>query len=261
MRVDIFAKKRTKATLFLLVLTIVTILVMNHIDFSMITGFASLFRAVFWSLSNFYPDAKSLTKLPSILIRLRETLMMAFAATTTASVFSLVFALFGSRTTSFYKPLESISRFIASVSRNIPVVAWAMVLLFSFGQSSLTGYFALFIVTFGFLTRAFTETIDEASKEAVEGLRATGAGYLHVVVHAVIPSCLSQMISWILYMIETNVRSSTLVGILTATGIGFSFDLYYKSMNYNAASLVVILIVLSVFVIEFTSNYIRRIII
>lgn len=40
--------------------------------------------------------------------------------------------------------LSCISRAIATVSRNIPEVAWAMVLLFSFGQSSLTGFFALF---------------------------------------------------------------------------------------------------------------------
>ena len=59
-------------------------------------------------------------------------------------------------------------------------------------------------------------------------------------------------------MIETNIRSATLVGILTGTGIGFSFDLYYKSMNYSAASLVILVIVATVLVIEFFSNSVRR---
>ena len=61
-------------------------------------------------------------------------------------------------------------------------------------------------------------------------------------------------------MVETNIRSSTLIGILTGTGIGFVFDLYYKSMNYGVASLVVISIVIAVFIIEFISNYVRRVI-
>ena len=61
-------------------------------------------------------------------------------------------------------------------------------------------------------------------------------------------------------MIETNIRSSTLIGILTGTGIGFIFDLYYKSMKYNVASLVVLSIVAAVFVIEFISNTVRRVI-
>ena len=69
-----------------------------------------------------------------------------------------------------------------------------------------------------------------------------------------------QMLSWMLFMLETNIRAATLVGILTGTGIGFSFNLYYKSMNYHAASLVVILIVLTVFAVEGISNYIRRVI-
>lgn len=68
------------------------------------------------------------------------------------------------------------------------------------------------------------------------------------------------MISWVLFEIETNIRSATLVGILTGTGIGFSFDLYYKSSNYSAASLVVMTIILTVFVIEYLSNLIRRVI-
>jgi len=62
-------------------------------------------------------------------------------------------------------------------------------------------------------------------------------------------------------MLETNIRSSTLIGLLTGTGIGYTFSMYYKSMNYSAASLVVISIVLAVFVIEFISNYVRRVII
>ena len=61
-------------------------------------------------------------------------------------------------------------------------------------------------------------------------------------------------------MIETNIRSSTLIGMLTGTGIGFIFDLYYKNMNYHVASLVVVLIIITVIVIEILSNKIRRVI-
>ena len=92
----------------------------------------------------------------------------------------------------------------------------------------------------------------------IEALEATGASYFQIVFQAVIPSAMSQMISWMMYMIETNIRSSTLIGILTGTGIGFVFDLYYKSMKYNVAALVVLLIVVAVFIIEFISNRVRR---
>jgi phosphonate transport system permease protein len=61
-------------------------------------------------------------------------------------------------------------------------------------------------------------------------------------------------------MVETNIRDATLVGILTGTGIGFLFDVYYKSMNYSSAALVVIGVVIVVIAIETASNALRKII-
>lgn len=74
------------------------------------------------------------------------------------------------------------------------------------------------------------------------------------------PSSITQIISWVLFMIETNIRSSTLVGILTGTGVGHLFNLYYKSFDYHSASLVVVTIIIVIIAIEYTSNYIRRVI-
>lgn len=124
----------------------------------------------------------------------------------------------------------------------------------------MTGYFALFFGSFGFLTRAFIETIDEVSRSSVEALQTTGASYLTVISQSVIPSTIPQMISWVLFMIETNIRNATLVGLLTGSGIGFTFNLYYKNLSYDIASLVVITIIISILCIELISNYVRRVI-
>lgn len=118
-----------------------------------------------------------------------------------------------------------------------------------------------FFGSFGFLTRAFLESIDESSGHSVEALRATGAGYATIICQSVIPSVLPQLISWILFMIETNIRNATLIGILTGTGVGFLFNLYYKNLNYSAASLIVLIIVASILIMEFASNYIRKVVI
>ena len=93
---------------------------------------------------------------------------------------------------------------------------------------------------------------------SVEALRATGAGYFPIVAQAVVPMSITSVISWVLYMIETNIRDATLIGILTGTGIGFVFDLYYKSFRYDIAGLVIVMIVIAVIVCEAVSNYVRR---
>lgn len=260
MEADIFVKRRKERLIFLALLITLTVGSMIITEYDMMKGFTSIIKALIWGVSHFYPDTKSMRLLPDILISLKETVLMSIAATTVAAVFALLLAVAGSRTTRLNKLSSVVARGIASLFRNIPLVVWAMVLMLVFSQSSLTGYLALFFGSFGFLTRAFMETIDEVSNNSVEALLATGAGYFPIIFQGVLPSCLSQMISWILFMIDTNIRDATLVGLLTGTGIGFSFDFYYKSFNFHAASLVVILIVITVIVVEMISNGIRRVI-
>lgn len=256
-----FAAKRKRSFLFWGLLLLLTFSAIVLTQYDVVRGFTSIPKAMNWAFSNFYPDRKSLTKLPDILSTLQETVLMSVAATTVASVLALFFAIMGSHTIGINSWIRFISRTIATIFRNIDITAWSMILLFSFGQNVMTGYFALFFGSFGFLTRAFLESIDEASNHSVEALKATGAGYLSIIFQSVLPSTLPQLLSWILFMIETNIRNATLIGILTGTGIGFLFNLYYKNLNYNAASLIVIVIVASIFIIEFSSNYVRKVMI
>lgn len=260
-QVDYFTAKRRHAYLFWGLLLLVTYAAAVLTQYDFVQGLSSIPGALVWGVTHFYPNAESLAKFPDVLRTLVETLLMSIAASTVASVFALVFALLGSQTIGVHAGIKLASRSIATVFRNIDVTAWSMILLFSFGQNVMTGYFALFFGSFGFLTRAFLESIDETGSHSAEALRATGAGYVSVICQSVIPAALPQLISWILFMIETNIRNATLIGILTGTGVGFLFNLYYKNLDYNAASLIVLVIVISILVIEFTSNYIRKVMI
>lgn len=255
-----FRQKRIKSSLILFVILLVTYGAIVITEFSLIKGFASIPKAIEWGVANFFPNAKSLDRLPNILNKLFETILVSIGATTVAAIFALAFAIMGSATTRVNSFLSGLARGFATLFRNIDIAVWSMILLFTFGQSAMTGFFALFFVSFGFLTRAFIEVIDEASSSSVEALQATGAQYLTTIFQSVIPASIPMLLSWTLFVAETNIRSATLIGILTGTGIGFAFDLYYKSMNYNAASLVVIVIVLTILVIEYISNYVRRVI-
>ncbi|MBF4806911.1 MAG: ABC transporter permease subunit, partial [Pseudoleptotrichia goodfellowii] len=134
----------------------------------------------------------------------------------------------------------------------------SLILLFSFKQSEFTGFLALFFVSFGYLMRTFTETVDEVGEGVAEALKSTGASYFQIVFQGIIPSIASQLISWLLYYIENGIREATLIGVLTGTGIGFVFDLYYKSNRYDGAGLVILVILIIVIIIELLSNKIRK---
>lgn len=80
----------------------------------------------------------------------------------TAAVLAYICAVLGCDQVGVGGPFPLIVRAVASLFRNIPVVAWAFILLFSFKQASAL-FFALFLTSFGYLTRCFLESIDEMS--------------------------------------------------------------------------------------------------
>lgn len=257
---NIFAERQLQFSIFLIAMILLSFGSSLVAQFSYLQAFESIPKAFHWLFVNMVPNEQSLALLPKITKKLFETIFISIMATFFAAIFAFLCALMGSRATRVHPAISTFVRLIASIFRNIPIAAWAMIFLFSFGQSSFTGFLAIFVETFGFLVRAFIETIDETAQSSVEALRASGATWAHTVSQSVLPEILPQIVSWMLYMVETNIRSATLVGILTGTGIGFTFNLYYKSMNYPAASMVILLIVLAVLAIETISNHVRRII-
>ena len=230
---SVFVKRKRTFTLAILgVMAIFSISsVVTHYD--VVDGLESIPKAALWIARNLIPDARAWSRLPNILKKLAETTLVSVAVTVCAGICAFFFSLLGTRTTKINPWVARTVRIIAAFFRNVPDVVWAMLLLFSFGQNILTGFFALFFATFGMLTRTFIETIDEVCEDCIEALRATGATYLQTVFQGIIPYSMPEIVSWVLYMIETNVRNSTLIGVLTATGIGAMFDLYYKRMDYG----------------------------
>ena len=202
-------------------------------------------RGLYWLVRNFFPSAQSISVLPLIFKTSLHTAVIAAVA--------------GSQTTGRFRVLRIVCSGAASFFRNIPLPAWSILLLLSFKQNAVTGFLALFFITAGHLTRAFTEIIDSHAEESYTALEAAGVSYIPIIIHGVLPNVLPLFISWLLYAIETNVRDSALIGILTGTGIGFLFNLYFKSFRYPEAGLIICVLTILVLCIDSISNRVRRI--
>ena len=228
-------------------------------DFSLVYAVTSVPAAFVWMFQNFVPTAESLGYLPMIVEQTVGTALDSVAATVIAAVCGIAFSVLGSSSIGVEcAPVRAAIRAVASVFRNIPMIAWALLLLLSFKQNEFTGFLALFLTTFGQLMRFFLDTFDEIPRGPVEALRSCGASYWQVVFQAGLPLAVADLMSWMLYMVETNIRSATLIGLLTGTGIGFVFNLFYTSFRYSTAGLVIMVTIVFVLVIEAVSNKARR---
>jgi len=262
-KMDVFKKKRLNSLLLILIIGGIYWFFANHLNFNLGSAVIQIPSGFMWLGENFIPNPETTTTtfILNIITTLLRTLIMAVAATTVAAAFALIAAVFGSQKTGIHWTIIYVVRMIAMVFRNIPLIAWSMILLFSFRQNEFTGFLALFFGTFGYLTRTFTEVIDESSDGVLEALKATGATYFHVVFQGVFPMISSQLVSWVLFMIESNVREATLVGILTGTGIGMLFNFFFASFRYPMAGMVLLFIIITVIALEMLSNKLRRLII
>ncbi|WP_125712161.1 phosphonate ABC transporter, permease protein PhnE [Companilactobacillus kedongensis] len=258
--IKFLAQKHRKQTAIIAVIGSIYVLSSWILNFDSFSGFTAVPKAFTWLGVNFFPTSESVELLPRIWQKLIETVALAVSSTVVAAIIALFVAILGSKATGINNYVHVIVRGIASFFRNIPLVAWAMILLFSFKQSDFTGFLALLLMTVGYLIRAFMEIIEDEASETMMALKATGASYFQVIFQAVLPQIMPSLISWVLYMIENNVRDATLVGILTGTGIGFIFDLYFKSFRFDAVGMTILAIIIVVIVLEVLSNQIRKVI-
>lgn len=239
-----------------------TIVVTLFIAASVTTGYNPL--ELMMNMDNFWAFLfedllpPKLTDFNAILKGLIQTVSMAFCATLFAAVVSIILSFLGSAATCPWKPLRKIIRAVASVQRNIPNMIWTFILIMSFGIGNVVGMLALLIQSTGFLTRAFIETIDEVGEESIEAMKSVGAGRVTTSTQALIPACMTGAISWILYGLEVNIRSSTLVGAVGGGGIGLIMMGYIKLFRYHSAMAVILLIAGVVILVDILTNFLRK---
>ncbi len=71
-------------------------------------------------------------------------------------------------------------------------------------------------------------------------------------------TCLRGFISWFLYCIEVNLRSSTVVGMVGGGGIGLVLLSYLKGFKYNMSFTIILAIAVMVLFVDALTNYLRK---
>lgn len=186
------------------------------------------------------------------------TVALAITSASVAGVLAFLAALLGSAKVSPVPWLAAVIRGIATFMRNIPDLVWAFILFVALGIGTGTGFAALVITTFAFLTRAFIETIDEVSTDSTEGLLVVGAGFWQRVVQSIWPSCIKDFISWFLYSVEVNIRSATIVGMVGGGGIGLVLFSSLRRFRYAEAAGIILVLAALVVLVDLLTTFLRK---
>ena len=144
------------------------------------------------------------------------------------------------------------------VLRGVDVMIWALIFVRAIGLGPLAGIMAISIADTGTLSKLFSEAIENVDRKQMEGVKSAGANQVKVVRFGVIPQVLPVMLSFALYMFESNVRSATILGIVGAGGIGLLLADRIRTHVWDQACVIIILILVTVYSIDFVSKKIRE---
>lgn len=153
-----------------------------------------------------------------------------------------------------YQPV----RRVMDACRAINEMVFAMLFIVAVGLGPFAGVMALWVHTTGVLAKLFAEAVEAIDPRPMEGVRATGANALEVILYGVIPQVLPLWISYSLYRFESNVRSASVVGMVGAGGIGVILHEVIRGFDYAETSAVLLMIIVTVTLIDLVSARIRQ---
>lgn len=181
---------------------------------------------------------------------LLETLAMSVVGTLLAVAFGLLLAWPAARMHEGDRARwRAAARLLLNALRSVPELMWAALLLVAAGLGPMAGTLALALHTTGVLGRLFAEAIENAPPGPAFALRVRGVGEGRILLHAVLPQVLPQLVSYTLYRWENNIRAATVLGVVGAGGLGqmlaFHLGLFQMAETGSvlAAMLVLVLVV------------------
>lgn len=200
------------------------------------------------------PDPGS--SLPTYLAAMGETLSIAVLGTTLAAIFALPVSFLAARNIVpdiFRLPVR---RFFDSI-RGIDTLIWALVWINVVGLGPFAGVLAITVSDFGAFGKLFSEVIEAADKKQVEGIRASGGSALHEIRFGLMPQVLPVIAGQVLYFIESNTRSATIIGIVGAGGIGLQLAEQIRVLEWQKVSFLILMILVAVAAIDWISSRLR----
>jgi phosphonate transport system permease protein len=225
------------------------------LDFSPSRFLSGLHQLGWITLMMIPPDPGS--SLPAYLVALGETLSIALLGTTIAAVFALPVALLAAKnivpSNIFRFPVR---RFLDSI-RGVDTLIWALVWINVVGLGPFAGVLAIAISDFGAFGKLFSEAIEAADSKQVEGVRASGGNALHEIRFGLMPQVLPVIAGQVLYFIESNTRSATIIGIVGAGGIGLQLAEQIRVLEWQKVSFLILIILVAVAAIDWISGKLR----
>ncbi|TQM03073.1 phosphonate ABC transporter, permease protein PhnE [Pseudonocardia kunmingensis] len=196
--------------------------------------------------------------LPDLLAELAVTVQIALAATLLGALLALPVGALAARNVAPTPGIAAAFRAVVVVVRGLPELILAIVFVVITGLGPVAGALALAIGAVGLLGKLVADSLEETDVRVQQAVRATGASRLQVFTAVTLPQAAPALVAHLLYQLDVNIRSATLLGIVGAGGIGFYLLNASRVLQFGVVTTIMLLVFATVMAVELLALWLRR---
>lgn len=186
-----------------------------------------------------------------------DTINIATIGTAIAMVLAVPIAFLAAHNTTPHKSVRAVMLFIIVGTRSVNSLIWALLLVVIVGPGVLAGTIAIGFRSIGGCAKLIYEAIEEIDQTQVEAIEATGGSRAQQMIYGIVPQILPTIAGVGVFRWDINVRGSTILGIVGAGGIGVQLNASINVLAWTQVSMILLVILGTVFLSEFISAKIR----
>lgn len=186
------------------------------------------------------------------------TLQIALAATLLGAIIALPIGILAARTVVAHRAVHTGFRLLIVVIRGIPELILAIIFVVISGLGAVAGTLALALGAVGLLSKLIADSLEETDVRVQDAVRIVGATGPQVFLAATLRQAAPAFVAHVLYLLDTNIRSATLLGVVGAGGVGFLLLNAARVNQFEVVTAIVLLMVAVVLAVEALSIWLRR---
>ncbi|MDA2806911.1 phosphonate ABC transporter, permease protein PhnE [Nocardiopsis suaedae] len=187
------------------------------------------------------------------------TVQIAFAATLLGALLALPVGVLAARNVAPNSGVAQTCRMFIVVVRGVPELILAIVFVVMIGLGPVAGTLALAIGAVGLLGKLAADSVEEVDPGPERALRAVGASGPQVFLSATLPQALPAFVGHLLYQLDVNIRSATVLGIVGAGGIGYELLNAARVQEFGTVTLITLMVFAVVMAVEALAVRLRRV--
>jgi len=209
-----------------------------------------------WAFIKSFANPDFTTRWSDISEGIWESIVITVTSTIAGIILAIPLAL-GAASNLAPKVVYYICRGVIAVNRALHEIIVAILMVAIFGFGPLAGFITLTLSTIGFIAKLLAEDIENISKPQAEAVKSTGSGWWQWINYAIQPQVMPRLIGLSIYRIDINFRSSSILGLVGAGGIGLYLSSSLNILAWPQVAVILIMILVAVVISEWVSSKVR----